>query len=315
MFRWLTSCGLREVSSAGVGHTDIQLPRRRHLLKPETFVLFVDMLGFATLTLSNDDAVDALTATYRSTKPVEAFADMIWRSEQPLLAKRFYNFHHCIDAAIGNVQRTGGAAIAFSDSAFLAVGDFERALSMAIGLMRDCIQARVPVRMGLARGSFRILRFLSDSSPGAIVHTSQFLGSAVVGAYQAESCGAKGLRILVHPDLDDALHGYGDGTYGSPLTDVPKRLPVRLEVNYLHRSTDYTDFLGAIGITGPAEMDDHYFPTAIKDMVSSALPDHRDHYDMTRTALDAMRRQLERPALKSKVRYKSGACVSNNVAL
>ena len=47
----------------------------------------------------------------------------------------------------------------FSDSAFLRMDSIENAVHIARTLMFDLVTSEVPVRMGLARGSYRMLRF------------------------------------------------------------------------------------------------------------------------------------------------------------
>src|SRR5437870_3252375 len=86
--------------------------------------------------------------------------------------------------------------------------------------------------LGLGRGSYRMLRFLTDSSAHVSFHMSQFLGTGIVRAYQTERCGLPGLRILLHPDLEPLLDK-------EALRIIPvepcqmMRLNVQSEVNYL----------------------------------------------------------------------------------
>jgi len=42
----------------------------------------------------------------------------------------------------------------------------------------------------------------TDISDEVRRHSSQFLGTGVIRAHQAESCGLKGLRIFIHPDSE-----------------------------------------------------------------------------------------------------------------
>jgi hypothetical protein len=95
-----------------------------------------------------------------------------------------------------------GTAIVFSDSAFFRIDTIENAIHVARTLTFELVTGEVPVRMGIARGSYRMLRFLTDSSDHVSFHMSQFLGTGVVRAYQTERCGVPGLRILLHPDLE-----------------------------------------------------------------------------------------------------------------
>src|SRR5438105_8279852 len=104
--------------------------------------------------------------------------------------------------------------------------------------MLELVTNEIPARMGLARGSYRMLRFLTDSSAHVSFHMSQFLGTGIVRAYQTERCGVPGLRILLHPDLEPLLDK--DALRIIPVEPSEKmRLNVRSEVNYL----DVTDNL------------------------------------------------------------------------
>jgi len=53
------------------------------------------------------------------------------------------------------------------------------------------------------------VRLATDVAEGLRRHSSQFLGTGVVRAYRAESCGLKGMRIFVHPKraADGGLSG------------------------------------------------------------------------------------------------------------
>jgi hypothetical protein len=68
-------------------------------------------------------------------------------------------------------------------------------------LLEETLEGGVPARMGIAAGSFAALRFMTDNTTAAHVYSTQFLGTAVVRAYQAEKCGIQGLRILLHQSM------------------------------------------------------------------------------------------------------------------
>jgi hypothetical protein len=101
--------------------------------------------------------------------------------------------------------------------------------------MFELVTSEVPARMGIARGSYRMLRFLTDSSANVSFHMSQFLGTGIVRAYQTEQCGVPGLRILLHPDLEPLLDK--EELRIVPVVPGEKmRLDVQSEVNYLDAS-------------------------------------------------------------------------------
>ena len=67
---------------------------------------------------------------------------------------------------------------------------------------------------------------------GVVSHMSQFLGTGIVRAYQTESCGAPGLRILLHPDLEPLLDKEALGIVPVKPNGT-MRVNVQSEVNYL----------------------------------------------------------------------------------
>ena len=246
----------------------------------DTYVLFVDMLGFASLVEEHGNELSQMN-------PV--FAEAEDNSQLPaanLLAYRFITFHRCLNQTRARLQELGaGTAIVFSDSAFLRIDTLEHALDISRSLMYELVTGYVPARMGLAMGSYRMLRFLSDSSAQVTFHMSQFLGTGVVRAHQAESCGAPGLRILFHPNLEPLL----DPT-SMPLipleTEVSLKLPVRLELNYLKEKGNH--YLGS-------DFDDCIPFDSLRCMWGEADSTVRYHYRETYYAWQRMRAKFGRP--------------------
>lgn len=209
----------------------------------DRFVLFVDMLGFANLTEEHTDSVGSLAPTFDADEDIIRWTDDTYpgdnsgvqsrpaRRENPL-ESRFSAFHRCITGATRRLQQAGeGSVVAFSDSAFFEYPAAIPAMRGAMSLMRNCIAEGVPVRMGVGFGSFRILRFLSDSSHSVAVHGAQFIGTAVVRSYRAERCGAKGMRILLHPSAAEQLGS--DAVCRQVLLHLPEPVnSVEYEINY-----------------------------------------------------------------------------------
>ena len=165
-----------------------------------TFILFVDMLGFAALVEKEGEELNELNPIFTG---VELYSPS---PAESLLGYRFINFHRCLNQARVRMQEMGaGTAIVFSDSAFFRMDTLDTAINIARTMMFELVTSEIPVRMGLARGSYRMLRFLTDSSAHVSFHMSQFLGTGIVRAYQTEGCGVPGLRILLHPDLEPLL--------------------------------------------------------------------------------------------------------------
>lgn len=244
-----------------------------------TFILFVDMLGFAALVEREGDDLNELNPIFTG---VELYSPS---PAESLLGYRFINFHRCLNEARLRLQEMGaGTAIVFSDSAFFRIEKLDHAIDLARSLMFDLVTSEIPVRMGLARGSYRMLRFLTDSSAHVSFHMSQFLGTGVVRAYQTERCGVPGLRILLHPDLEPLL----DKEALRIISVEPSekmRLNVQSEVNYLEFPTD--DYLG------PNYEDCIQFDCLLR-MLSETDEPFQYHYLETFNAWNMMRAQLGR---------------------
>lgn len=198
-----------------------------------TFILFADMMGFADLVEKEGDEINELNPIFTG---VELYAPS---PAESLLGYRFINFHRCLNQARVRLQEMGaGTAIVFSDSAFFRIETLDNAIHLARKLMFDLVTSETPVRMGLARGSYRMLRFLTDSSAHVAFHMSQFLGTGIIRAYQTERCGVPGLRILLHPDLEPLLVDKEALRIVAVSPNEKMQLNVQSEVNYLDEEGD-----------------------------------------------------------------------------
>src|SRR5262249_33497399 len=92
----------------------------------------------------------------------------------------------------------------FSDCAFLDMANSIAAAIMAKNAIREFIKERVPVRIGVATGTFYRLS-VSTKIADTTISECRFIGTAVVYAHEAEKCGEKGMRILLHPSAVEDL--------------------------------------------------------------------------------------------------------------
>jgi len=243
-----------------------------------TFILFVDMLGFAALVEGEGDELNELNPIFTG---VELYSPS---PAESLLGYRFINFHRCLNQARVRLQEMrAGTAIVFSDSAFFRMDTLDNAIHLARTLMFELVTSEVPVRMGLARGSYRMLRFLTDESAQVSFHVSQFLGTGIVRAYQTEGCGVPGLRILLHPDLEPLL----DKEAFRIVPVKPSehmRLNVQSEVNYLDATDNHLD----------RDFDDCIQFDCLRWMMGATDEPLQYHYVETFNAWNIMRAQLGR---------------------
>src|SRR5216683_7607110 len=112
-----------------------------------TFILFVDMLGFAALVEKEGDELNELSPIFTG---VELYSPS---PAESLLGYRFINFHRCLNEARVRLQEMGtGTAIVFSDCAFFRIETLDHAIDLARSLMFDLVTSETPARMGLAHG-------------------------------------------------------------------------------------------------------------------------------------------------------------------
>jgi hypothetical protein len=124
------------------------------------------------------------------------------------LQGRFVRFSNVLDRHVFNEGFTGGVqAMLFSDCAFLVYENALRATLAALDLMHCFIDRGVPVRMGLGKGTFYDMEYMTTATAAQsrVVSKSRFYGTAVVNAHAAESCGGKGMRISLHQSLEEDL--------------------------------------------------------------------------------------------------------------
>src|SRR2546430_15256337 len=120
--------------------------------------------------------------------------DVVTRKFQNPLTRVFSSFHGSLRGALSLANmKHSVTAIAFSDSAFIATDYAFEAVNIGVSLVQSLLLQRVPVRVGIAHGSFAALRLKSDIGVDGGDHASQFLGTAVVRAHAAETCGVKGI--------------------------------------------------------------------------------------------------------------------------
>lgn len=255
----------------------------------ESCVVFVDMLGFGALLEREAESVNDIRPVFKSADGLDFTDADAPEASSSELVRRFTQFHRCLNSARERIQADrAGAVIVFSDSAFLQTSSLKRATDVARELMRSLIFRDVPARIGIGYGSFSILRFMSDSSTQVAFHLSQFLGVGVVRAHAAEQCGAKGLRILLHPQLEQ-LVAAEDIRRVISVEPAPSGLPLTMELNYLYESGHPQHLF-----SGGKDLDALMLGIVRRMMKGSAATAH-NHYFETFHALNRMRAQLGRP--------------------
>ncbi|TGL17712.1 hypothetical protein EHQ46_16115 [Leptospira yanagawae] len=255
--------------------------------KNQKAVIFVDILGFKSLVGKHPLDIKSML-THEKYYSIEL--DEILRYLNNPLTKVFTQFHSLLKHKVDLAQKKHAlTSISFSDSAFISTNYLFEAVAIASSLMQSLLSHEIPARMGIGYGTFATLRFRSDITPDGGDHSSHFLGSAVIAANKAESCGIKGMRILLDPSTSNLLT--------SPIHN-PK-------------GKNYFKYLKC-NSAGSKYLDDHlnevnYWPIGNKeekecwrgfqDMWSSSPKKESIHYKETASAIDSMRVQLGKPKM------------------
>ena len=137
-------------------------------------VILIDVLGFAQQVLIDDGVLGLLDAFYNSSR---TFEELVYRFSQPPptapIERLFALFHVGLEEEIAEVLKGSHLhSIVFSDSAFVAFEHPIDALVFCQRVMRKMIRGSVPVRMGVAHGSFKPLRFKTDLARNITLHSS-----------------------------------------------------------------------------------------------------------------------------------------------
>jgi len=246
-------------------------------------VLFTDILGFAALTESCPLDIDRCRVGDR---PLVYRFGEIFEVSHNELAHTFSGFHSSLRGVLRLARMSHLlTAITFSDSAFVATTYAYEAVNIAINLLHDLLPQKIPVRMGIAYGSFAALRFRSDITLDSGDHAAQFLGTAIVRAHAAETCGIKGLRILLHPSVMPLL----DDIHHNPVPAEERLHPLR------HLECPERERLNKVGVLH--EIDYWHLKRTreaeawrgLQDMWNKAPLSEVEHYEVTVEAINRMR--------------------------
>jgi hypothetical protein len=177
------------------------------------YVLFLDLLGFTQFV--RDSFQKKAERPVGNAEEYQAALDQFKRSQLDV-DTAYRRFHEHLGSLLRRPVRRGKPptlSLVFSDCAYVVFERCPDAERFAIAAMRSFVRHDMPVRMGLAYGSFTAYEFTTEAlASGHTTFAVPFMGTAVVDAYRAESSGIKGMRIIVHPsfymnagDLNDVL--------------------------------------------------------------------------------------------------------------
>lgn len=266
---------------------DLERVLQERLIQEQTpkprCVVFVDMLGFSQLTEDHPNDIDW---NFGSTEITSATSQT---------EKQIGAFQHALNTIAGSAWDAFAPShlMAFSDCAFLVYDNPLQAALSARQLMQLFFQLAVPVRMGMAFGTWHVQRFSFDAVNQKQITRAVFYGTAVVRAHNAERHGGKGCRIFVHSSIDAAgveaiKNRVAVMTNGTCHPDFPDDAP--LELNYLHEE-DLDEMAKDNDVKHLLRGYQRMF-SKVKEPIK---PEVEKQYQSTLEALDRMRQQLSRP--------------------
>lgn len=150
-------------------------------------------------------------------------------------------------------------------------------VGFARGLMWKFLTKRIPARIAIAQGSFSTLRYASDIAGDAAVYSTQFLGTGVVKAYQAERA-VKGIAISID---DSVLPFTNELRPGEILPLTAPHGTVSAIGNFIYHGTE----------NGSEQRAKRHKDarTALNSMRNKAHRDFHGYYDFALGNLDQMR--------------------------
>ena len=242
----------------------------------ECTLVFLDMLGFAALT-------EQFPESQIHSGPDEHGFD---HSSSSPSSNQFWRFNRILESSVFEHRLNGSVrAMLFSDCAFLEFGNSFRAGTVSVELMRKLITEKVPVRMGIGKGTFHPSQFSTDLIGATLITRSLFTGTAVVRAHHAEKCGGKGMRIFVHPSVESEF--------------TSKKVALATPYENAKWELDFLHEIRPAQHKPSAEEDDLRLFDAVQEMLTMAPENAHRHYIDTLEAMNRMRRKNSRPQVET----------------
>ena len=225
------------------------------------YVLFLDLLGFTRFVRDSFQKKRTERSEQGDANEWDAAKEQ-FRLSQVEVDAAYRRFHEHLGGLLRRSPRSGkppALSLIFSDCSYVVFDRGVDAHRFAIAAMRSFVRNDMPVRMGLAYGSFTAYSFTTETLPsGQTIFAAPFMGTAVVDAYRAESSGIKGMRILVHPSFYMTV-----GDLNRVLVPLPKseqRPEAVGELNWYDLDLRLTlrRHVRRMSKTAPDEAQDHY---------------------------------------------------------
>jgi hypothetical protein len=231
------------------------------------------MMGFAALVESEPD-FELTPAMSRALgpdyNPNMRFANAEENAPPTPLARIIGTFYR---AVIGDEQfPRATTSVFFSDCAFIVYPTLENVFFAAQGLLNSLLMFhRIPVRIGIAYGTFIDARHSSIRTPLYSITTAQFFGTGVNRAHSAERTKENGFRAFVHPSID--------------IASAPNDF---LKSHYVPLDAPTSTAAGEVSLLTNGFSDANRLGLSLASMKEAAPAGSRHHYDATFVAIRKM---------------------------
>ena len=235
------------------------------------FVAFLDILGFAACINELPSELDEKVEQIFSARVDDYLIPLKLDPQLQRIRGIYREFHECLEKtfnswrAISELAGSPLILIDFSDSCFILSKSTEILIEFVRSFMSNMYVKCIPVRGGIGYGSFAFDCFTQKILSSERYNIScRFLGSGIVRAYYAESCGLKGLRVFMHSSSTQAFKP-GDII---PLPEDEATPQVTHELNLIpagfleYFETNFGHFLKQMALRAPSRVQEHYFRTA-----------------------------------------------------
>lgn len=236
------------------------------------YVAFLDLLGFA-------EAIESFSQKEMKKLPQNIQSDInYFRGSLPPGVFNSLAFQQISRDLFLSFAPYGLKSYLFTDSLFVISANPNLIIDYSRHLFIKMYYHLIPIRGGIGCGSFQTSSIETNHSHAdSSLISCPFFGSGVVRAFRAESCGVKGMRLIVHPSFTRLI----EKLRPSDILRLPKNEQSKhasAEINLLMPQLSYDEVPKAF----------HKYTEFLEKMKSRSNQAHYIHYSATQSSLERM---------------------------
>jgi hypothetical protein len=236
------------------------------------YVAFLDLLGFA-------DAIESVNQKEMKKLPQNIQINIgHFRNELPTAVFNSFAFQQISRDLFLSYARYGVKSYLFTDSLFVISANPNIIIDYSRELLIKMYYNLIPIRGGIGYGTFQTSSIETNHSyADSSLISCPFFGSGVVRAFRAESCGLKGMRLLVHPSFTGLI----EKRRPSDILKLPnneRSKNASAEINLLMPQLSYDEVPKAF----------YKYTEMLEKMKSRSNEAYHNHYTITQASLKRM---------------------------